>query len=253
MLCVNYRERHEFETREKQVIELFAQQVAAVIASSQLVRERQRRRFARDLHDWIKSGVRGLIMLCEAAIDAIDHGLTDIARVRLALDDIRRAAWSTLDSTNIILNKLALEGQDGQALYHMTQEVLGRYANRLMSENQPKLSLDMEENLPPMPAVLMVTLFCVVREAVINAFEHAQAQNIRVRISRADDQLLLVIDDDGRGMAADIQISKEHRGLTFMSERVKGIGGYFDLDRSKKRGLLVNVKLPLKEETDGSE
>ena len=73
VLCINYRERRRFSAQDRQVIELFAQQAAAVIAGGELVRNQERRRLEYDLHDSVKSGLRGLILFSKAASDALDR------------------------------------------------------------------------------------------------------------------------------------------------------------------------------------
>ena len=67
VMCVNYAERREFDTDEQHLIELFAHQAGAVIAASQLARTRERQRLKRDLHNAVKSSVRGMLLLAEEA------------------------------------------------------------------------------------------------------------------------------------------------------------------------------------------
>lgn len=239
VLCVNYRERHQFSPYDRRAIELFAQQAAAVIAGGELVREQERRRLEYDLHDSVKSSVRGLILFSRAATDALED---DPARARRYLHELRRTAWGILGDVDIILNGLA-PGADDSTLADFIQAEL----RRLVGRDSSKLVLDMDENIPALPMLLTRTLLNLIREAVINALDHAQAQTIRVSVSHDDDRVHLLVSDDGCGFVPEREGREEHHGLTIMRERVRMIGGTLEIVSSPGKGTIVRGELPQRE------
>ncbi|MBK9715448.1 MAG: GAF domain-containing sensor histidine kinase [Kouleothrix sp.] len=237
VLCVNYRERHQFSAHDRRAIELFAQQAAAVIAGDELAREQERRRLEHDLHDSVKSSVRGLILFSRAATDALDR---DPERARQHLHEIRRVAWGILADVDIILKGLAPIGAEGKVLQRFIREEL----RRLVGWNSSNLILDLDEDLPALPMPLTQTLLALMREATINALEHAQAQTIRVGLRCTGDRLQLTVSDDGRGFASEFESGEDHRGLVIMRERVKMIGGNLEIISSPGQGTTIWGDLP---------
>jgi signal transduction histidine kinase len=240
VLCVNYRARRQFSAQDRQVIELFAQQAAAVIAGGELVRNQERRRLEYDLHDSVKSGLRGLILFSKAASDALEH---DPARARKQLHEIRRSAWVILGDVELILHDLAQNGNDGKLLQHFIREDL----RRLVGHDSSKVILDLHEDLPALPMLLTRTMLYVMREALMNALEHAQAATIRVSIHCNGERLHLMVNDNGCGFNPEEQGGEDHRGLMIMRERVQMIGGELEIISTPGKGTTVWGDLPQKE------
>jgi signal transduction histidine kinase len=240
VLCINYRQRRRFSAQDRQVIELFAQQAAAVIAGGELVRNRERRRLEYDLHDSVKSGLRGLILFSKAASAALD---CDPARTRKQLHEIRRSAWGILGDVELILHDLAQNGNDGKLLQHFIREDLGRLAGH----DSSKVILDLHDDLPALPMLLTRTMLYVMREALMNALEHSHADTIRVSIRCNGERLHLMVNDNGCGFNPDQQNGEEHRGLMIMRERVQMIGGELEIISTPGKGTTVWGDLPQKE------
>ncbi len=215
-----------------------------MIASGQLVREQERRRLERDLHDGVKSAARGLIFLSSAATRVID---TDPSQARGYLHDIRQATWDILADVNIILTSMSSDGYTGQALHQLIELEL----RRLIGQDQSRVSVDLGEDLPVLPMHYTRELLFLIREAVVNALEHAEAQEIRVALHRhGNDQLRLVIEDDGRGFEPTV-VASGHLGVMSMRERAEEIGGACSIARRNGGGTTVSIRLPLVE--DGTE
>jgi two-component system sensor histidine kinase DesK len=92
----------------------------------------------------------------------------------------------------------------------------------------------------PLPGEIETTLAMTVREAVTNIQRHAQATNARVALQAADRQLVLRVEDNGRGGAI-----VPGNGLTGMRERMAGIGAALRVESERGRGTTLTVTLPL--------
>jgi signal transduction histidine kinase len=245
VLCVNYRERRQFSPYDRQAIELFAQQGAAVIAGGELVREQERRRLEYDLHDSVKSSVRGLILFSRAATDTLE---SDPCRARRHLHEMRRAAWGILADVDMILNDLAPNEHEDQVLQRFIRAEL----RRLVGWNNSKLVLDLDERLPALPMTLTQTMLALMREAIVNAIEHAQAETIRVSLHSTGERVHFMISDDGCGFMPNSVFGEEHRGLAIMHERIRVIGGSLEIISSAGKGTTVWGDLPQKEAAHGT-
>jgi len=94
-----------------------------------------------------------------------------------------------------------------------------------------------------------LAVFRVVQESLANIQRHSGSQQAKIRIDR-DADLRLEISDRGRGVSGNVQKAKKDPrfefgvGIPSMQERVKLIGGSFDL-ASSSRGTIVRVTIPL--------
>lgn len=246
VLCLFYCERNQFSTYTRQLIELVAHQAEAVIASNQLVRaQEQRRQLEYDLHDSVKSSIRGLILLSDVAAKTLE---TDPHATSKYLRGIQHATWDILADVNTILHGLSQNGYGSQTLQTLIREDLHRRA----AEDWSKIRFEMDEDLPLFPTKLIQTLLCSVREAVINALQHGKAQAISVDIHCSDGQLRLEVKDNGCGFVTDTERGDEHRGLAIMQERIKEIGGYLRIVSTKGTGTTISISLLLEEKTYGT-
>jgi signal transduction histidine kinase len=246
VLCVNFRERNQFSPHDRQAIALFAQMAAAVIAGGQLAREQERKRLEYDLHDAVKSSLRGLILLSKAATEALPD---DPCRAHAKLHEVRRAAWGILSDINIVLRNLSPGGYNSRVLHDVIRDDL----RRVIGQDWSRLRLELDVKVPALPMGQTRALLFILREAVINALEHANPQLVCVHVQYRDPCLWLIVDDDGCGFDVDAAPDEEHRGLRSMRERVTAMGGDLQVFSCPDGGTRIWVEVPTKEACDGAD
>lgn len=86
-------------------------------------------------------------------------------------------------------------------------------------------------------------VFRMAQEALTNVVRHANATKVRMEMFAADNNLFLIIADNGKGMAP----AKDHKGLGLigMRARARGAGGSLAIDSARDRGVTIKVKVPL--------
>jgi len=99
----------------------------------------------------------------------------------------------------------------------------------------------------PLAPEVEVAVYRVFQEALTNVARHAGATRVDARLSAEGADLLLVIEDDGRGFRLEPGAvpGAGHAGLVGMRERVVGAGGRFRIDSAPGRGVRLEVRLPL--------
>jgi two-component system NarL family sensor kinase len=95
--------------------------------------------------------------------------------------------------------------------------------------------------LPDVPAAVEVAAYRIAVEALTNAVRHADARTCRVRLE-AGDQLVVVVDDDGRGVPARVT---RGTGLESMEARAAELGGSLSIERVRGGGTRIEARLPL--------
>lgn len=192
------------------------------IEAARLVREQERGRLTRDLHDGISGHLVSIIALSERAeTRPIEQAARD------ALNDLRLVIYSL----DIGENELPL--------------ALANFRERLEPQLH-RLDVTLDWSMAGLPDVGGVTpgnalgVLRIVQEAITNALKHGPARRIGVRGSTtADGRALIAIDNDGRPFAAD---SRGH-GLDNMRRRAEQLGAVLTFE-ALDRGTRVVVVLP---------
>ena len=94
--------------------------------------------------------------------------------------------------------------------------------------------------------ILRDEIYAIAREAVRNAFRHAQARNIEAEITYSGSSFRLRIRDDGKGIDPGIVAEGRagHYGLPGMRERAKRIGGKLDVWTETGAGTEIELSIP---------
>lgn len=88
-------------------------------------------------------------------------------------------------------------------------------------------------------------MFRVFQESLTNVARHARATRVAATLQLDDDQLVLTVQDNGRGIDAALLINSKSLGLLGMRERVREVGGTFDIHSAPGQGTTVRVQVPL--------
>ena len=111
------------------------------------------------------------------------------------------------------------------------------------------VDLIVEEDIPPLMEDVKILLFESVRELLFNAAKHAGVGSVRVQVRVADNQLRVVVSDEGAGFAAG-QLQPAGTpdgkfGLFSIYERLSLLGGGMDIDSAPGRGSRFVLAVPL--------
>jgi signal transduction histidine kinase len=235
-----------FDQEDVRLLQAFASSAATAVATAQSVAsdrlqqqvessERERRRWARELHDdtlqnlaairislaaALQSGAEGRAAQLERAasetVDRLEHQIGELSRL---IDDLRPAP----------LERLGLEG----ALESLAEEGAARGGFAIETE------LDLGEGLGGEEERIVYRL---VQEALNNAAKHSGAGVVRIEAVWLGEELRVLIEDDGAGF--DPAAVSSGRGLDGMRERVELIGGRLDLSSEAARGTRVVAMVP---------
>lgn len=90
---------------------------------------------------------------------------------------------------------------------------------------------------------IKINLYRILQESLQNINKYAQAENITIEISKNEDQLLVVISDDGIGFS----VSKKSKGIGLKNiiSRTHACDGTVDIKSKINKGTTINIKLPI--------
>jgi signal transduction histidine kinase len=199
-------------------------------------REEERRRLRRDLHDGLGPQLASLTMKAEAARDLLESAPD---RSSALLEEITTQAQEAVTDVRRLVYGLRPPALDDLGLLGALQ------AQATHTEhNGLRVTVDVPEELPSLPAAVEVAVYRIAQEALTNAARHAAAQSCTVRIApdKRANVLRLEVTDDGRGILEDRSAGV---GLASMRERAEELGGTCEIEAPSSGGTSVRAILPL--------
>ena len=196
------------------------------------LREEERRRIRRDLHDGLGPALAGLTFTLEAVrnltgsdLQRADQLLVSATeQVQTMIGDVRQLIYGLRPPA---LDQLGL----GASLHGLaTQE----------SSPETSVTIDAPNSMPPLPAAVEVAAYWIAQEALTNVKRHAHAQNCSIRVAVEPTALRLEIADNGAGLS----IGSSGIGLHTMKERAAEVGGTCEIGDRTGGGTLVIASLP---------
>jgi len=222
----------EAQLRESEV------QLRALAARLISVREEERARIAREIHDELGQVLTGLKM-----------DVTWLAR-RLAgtekqLVEKAEAMSSLIDSTMHLIRRIAT-GLRPEILDDMgLVAAFGWQAKEFQKRMGMRCRLKLPEDQVVLDKELSTAVFRIFQEILTNIARHAKASSVDVNLSISDDVLELKVVDDGIGIS-DSQIrGNGSLGLLGMQERAQLFGGEVSIQGASGRGTTVSVSIPM--------
>jgi PAS domain S-box-containing protein len=231
-------ERTQAEARQRESRE----QLRALAARIQGAREEEKARIARDLHDELGQLLTGLKMdlrwlerrVGELPPSPETHALLDRAV----------AASALADQTSRTVQRLAAELRPG-ALDRLGLEAALRQEARRFEE---RTGIPCEVALGDAGTALgsdgATTLYRIAQEAMTNVARHAGAQRVKLALERAGGDVVLRVEDDGRGLPSGAEVRPDALGLLGMKERAAMLGGEVRLEPRSGGGTVVLARLP---------
>jgi PAS domain S-box-containing protein len=206
-------------------------------ARLQTVREEERTRIARELHDELGQALTGLKMdlawvrgrLTRQQADLAERLQTLVTRVDGTVDAVRRLATELRPGVLDLLGLVA-------AIEWQAQE----FGRRTGIETD----LELHSDHSPVDDVRATTVFRILQEALTNVARHAAASRTRISFTQTRDQLRLEVADNGRGITPAELAGRRSLGLVGIRERAIGCGGELQIEGEPGRGTMVRVRIP---------
>lgn len=198
--------------------------------------EEERRRIRRDLHDGLGPVLATAVFQVDDARDVVS---SDPARADQQLAALRETLKDAVADIRRLVYALRPPALDELGLAPALAEEVARFNAH---GARPRITLELPQVLPVLPAAIEVAAYRIAVEAVTNAVRHSGAGACSVTLG-INGGLELRILDDGFGpgtgpVGAGV-------GITSMSERASELGGSLSVERGRGGGTLVHAMLPL--------
>ena len=246
----NMQLEHRVELRTRELNEANVQLREREQDRAQLLRkvitaqEDERKRIARELHDETTQDLAVLAMGIDAAQDAYRTGKVP------RLDEVKALAVRTLEDVHRLILDLRPSVLDDLGLLSAIQW----YADRTLVARGVSVRCEFGE-MPRLSPEMETALFRMCQEAMSNVARHAQATAVLVQVGVEDGQVVIDIEDDGKGFDRDEVSRREGRrpwGLMGIRERAEILGGVATVESSPGQGTHVVVRITLPRPSESS-
>ncbi len=200
------------------------------VQRSLAAQERERNRVAQELHDEIGQSLTALLL----QVEGLERSAAD-EEEREELAELRQSARATLHQVREVARRLRPEVLDDLGL----GKAISALCERLGGQSGIAIGCDIDAHLPQLAPEAELVTYRVAQEALTNTLRHSGAQRAAVTLELDDEDVLLTVADDGRGLGE----AEPGAGIQGMRERALLIGARFRIDPGTESGTVVRLRL----------
>lgn len=228
------RERQRAEEKLRKSLE----QLRALTTYLQYVREEERTRIAREVHDELGQALTGLKLDMSWLAARLARNAKPVkAKVKTMVDHIDE----TIQTVRRIATELRPGILDSLGLVAALEWQANEFYSRTGIPCNVVAAVD-DSQLQPQFATVF---FRIYQETLTNIIRHAKATQVDVRLAEEGGALVLTVKDNGRGISEEEIANTRSIGLVGMRERAMLIGGEITLQGSPGKGTMVTLRVPL--------
>jgi signal transduction histidine kinase len=216
--------------------------ILCIDRARRLAVETERNRIARDIHDTVAQSLFGIVYSLDACITMLPEKTADVrdelielrALANNAHDEVRRSIFDLWPSA------LTIELFMADLTNYVSSCCRPRPFSIIFSNNGDFNSLS---------SGMKRTAYRMAQEALANSARHSGAQSARLCLTVTDDQVYLVVSDDGKGFDPAVALSRsqsrEHFGLRGIQERARSLGGECEIISQPDMGARIMINIPI--------
>lgn len=241
----------EQRVRERTLaLETALTQLRELSARAEMVREDERTRIAREVHDELGS----LLVAMKMDVNWLDRRLSEQAsrsseeaegmrnRMRCKCQNMSHLIETAVDNVGRIITDLRPSILDHQGLWAALEWQAQEFG--ASAELTLDWCMSVDEALP-LPEPWAMAVFRIFQEMLSNVGRHAKASHLRIEIVTTTSQLLMSVEDDGVGASPQAFDAGNAYGVMGMRERARRFGGHVDIRSVPGQGTRMALALAL--------
>ncbi|QNG59880.1 GAF domain-containing sensor histidine kinase [Bacillus sp. PAMC26568] len=237
LLNVASPNKRHFSAEELALLEAVAYQIGTAMKRMKLVENEQhlaliaeRNRLAQDMHDSVNQLLFSIMLTARGTKE-----MTEDAQMKEMLSYVQDLSQEALSEMRALIWQLRPQG-----LENGIASALMNYAKVLGLELEADII-----GIQTLPCEVEEALWRIGQEALNNCKKHAQIKNASIKISRAKNEVSMIIKDQGAGFSYNETVPLPSLGLQGMKNRAKKLNGTFSLLSEINKGTEIQINIPI--------
>lgn len=209
-------------------------QISATIDSQ----EQERKRFAQDLHD----GFGQLITSLKLLLGKMDQKESKEQKLELY-----EKSEEVLNEMHKEIRTIAFNLMPATLIEHGLLNAVRELTTRLNRANPDiRISIVSHEFDQRLSEIMEISLYRIIQEWINNIIKYANAKNIEIQLNKFDEEISVIIEDDGQSFKPDILVKSNGNGWRNIQSRSKLIKAEIELDAQEgRKGTTLILNIPL--------
>ncbi|RYJ39471.1 Histidine kinase [Flavobacterium anhuiense] len=202
----------------------------------ELTRIKEKKKVAQELHDGVLGRMFGIRISLDS-LDKLDESEA-ISKRKKYLDELKNVEQDIREiSHDLNREKSELINNFVSILNKLFEDQKNTYSSKLITVFDPEIKWDLISN------IVKINLYRIVQEALQNCNKYAKADIIKVEFKNENDNLVLIIEDDGIGF--NTNKTKNGIGLINIEYRATECKGTVTIKSAKGEGTILTIKVPI--------
>lgn len=214
-------------------------QLRALASQLTFTEQRERRRLATELHDYLSQ----LLVTCKIRVGQMTKAQGNPKKMEELLEHVEGILNESLEYTRTLVAELS-----PTILYDAGLAPAINWLAEKMKQYDLEVTVVTSGDPPELPEDHAVVVFQVVRELLMNVVKHGDVSRARVFLAAEEGKLVVRVEDQGRGFSPESVLrdpaSSGRFGLFNIRERIEALGGDLEVDSAPGRGCRIKVLLP---------
>ncbi len=224
------------------------EQLRKLTAHIQTAREEEKTRIAREIHDDLGGTLTALKMETYRLTGKLS-GNTETAPLLEHVESMTQLLDNAVGVTRRVISDLHPSILDDLGLAAALEWQCAQFHKRTGIACEVVCAEDRDEE-QKLDKTIAINLFRIAQEALTNVSQHSGATKVHVEFHQDEEEIILCMSDNGRGLPEGHVIAQKSYGVRGMRERVAQLGGHITFDKPAGGGLRVTVTVPLATETE---
>jgi PAS domain S-box-containing protein len=212
------------------------EELRALAAHLQSVREEERTRVAREIHDELGQALTGIKLESASLIRELPGNAKQQSS---RAESIMKLADETIQTVRRISTELRPGILDDFGLMAAVEWA----AEEFQSRTGTNCRLDLSEDDIVIDRERATALFRILQETLTNVARHANATQVNVRLAKEEGSLILEVHDNGKGISKEELVAGRSLGILGMRERALLLGGGLAISGAPGQGTTIEVRI----------
>jgi len=231
ILFINYRNRQKHQMQQRQLT--YQQQLLNATIETQ---EKERLRISKDLHDGIGQQLSGLKMMWQQLGENIKSALPEKSG---QLDELSQVLGTAADEVRSISHQMMPVALRTYGLLAATEDLLDKtFKNSSFRFDFEHFGVEgrFAQNIE-------LSTYRILQELINNIIKHAQATEVSIQLMKSKKQLIMVVEDNGKGLEEE-RLSRSGHGMNNMHSRAQSVKGTL-LFENANPGTIATLRIPI--------